>query len=302
MTDNPSWPKPHVDYAQTINVEISSVCDFESLETYRDNIGHYESNNYTYIPLPTDGKYYDCNSCSLKDLNREQWVWLEDPIIPELSRFKDHDFLLIYHPDEWFYINDSVVETISPTSKDLTNSKVYSNPYDLLEDWPEHHDEVYEILQDRSCLSIITLADLNDRRLRAILYQLISSVEVVLSHAIEATHPDGEDLIKHMDEVSIGRWKKAEYNVGQLHPTEYMGFGDLKDVASRSSEITSSLGYDGKGDFNHNLNKARDLRNQVMHPSRNLIMDHKDVEDLNIAVKQLEGFIERCDGTISREH
>lgn len=294
------WPEPRVDYAQTIIIQIASNCDFETPETFDNNLDHYEANDFSYIPLPAHGKYFDRESSSLKELQPEQWVWLENPLVPEFSRFEDHDFLLIYRPEKWFFVGDSGVETIDPGSVDPSTSQAYPNPYELVDDWPEYREDVYDILQELDCLYIVTLADLNDRRLKASLYHLISSVEVVLSYAVEEIHPDEEDLIKRMGSTSVGRWKKAEYNVGQLHPTEYMGFGELKDCASRSPEIREALGYDGKGDFNHNLNEAKDIRNMVMHPTRNLIRDRSDVEEISTAVDQLEDFIERSGGTIYR--
>jgi len=301
MTDDPPWPEPRVRYSQTIAIDIASKCNFEQLETYRENVDYYKSKNYSYIPMPADGKYYDVDADSLRDLCDEHWVWLENPVIPEFERLEDHGFLLTFDPKQWFRVGESGIEVISPRRKSSSEHSVYHNPHELVTDWPEYSKEMYEILRDIEGIYIITLADLNDRRLRAVLYQLIASVEVILSHAIEDVYPTGEDLIQYMSEPSIGRWKKAEYNAGQLHPSEYMQFGELKHIASQSPEITNNLGYDGKGDFNQKLGGAKDLRNQVMHPTKNLIGNQDDVRELNRTIEMLEEFIIRSGGTIDRK-
>lgn len=238
------WPVVTVDYAQLYTVEISSKCSFECLDTYEQNIEYYKENDCSYIPLSTDLKYYDIESEKLKELDREQWIWLENAAIPEMEKLEDYDFLLVYDlnstKDSRFSVNDEGVDAISYRAGQ--EDEIYQNPQDLLEDWPEYREEVFEILQDRDCVRIITLADLNDRRVRGVLYHLISSTEVILSDALEAVFPDGEQLIKNMAPVSVGRWKKAEFDAGQLHPVEYAYIGDLKHLAATSPDVVEMLG------------------------------------------------------------
>lgn len=301
MSDNPPWPRQKVSYSQTIIIEIASSCDFERMETYEDNIAYYQSNDYSYIPMPADGKYFDADNNSLKEIHDEQWVILENPAIPEITKFEDNDFLLTYDHEKWFKVSESGIKAIDPFEVDLPNESIYTNPQKLLKEWPEYSGELYDILDDIGGIYIVTPADLNDRRLRSVLYRLISSIEVVLSHAIESAYPDGEELIRHMNEPSIGRWKKAEYEAGQLHPSEYMQFGELKHIASQSPDIIDRLGYDSKKDFNHKLGGAKDLRNRVMHPTKNLIGNKEDIIELNRTLAKLEEFIERSGGDVDKK-
>jgi len=302
VTENISWPKLHIDYAYTVIAEIASPCDFERVETYGDNIDHYESNNYTYIPLPTDGKYYDVSTDSLKELSEDQWVSLEETALLEMSRLLDHDFLLMYDQENWFEVGNTGVEVIERDLSRKSEGSVYTNPYELAKDWPQYRGEVYNILKDVGGLYIVTLADLNDRRIRAVLYQHISGIEVILSHAVEQAYSDGEDLIKDMNEVSIGRWKKAEFEAGQLHPSKYMQLGELKHVSSNTAEITDTLGYEDETEFNQALGGIKKLRNSVMHPTKNLISNKNDLRWLNQTLERLEEFIEGAGGRIRREH
>lgn len=303
MTENISLPNTRIEYSYTLIVEIASVCDFERVETYEENIDQYESSDYSYIPLPTDGKYYDVSDGSLEEFNEEQWVWLENTALSEIPRLLDHDFLLIYDQEDWFEVDETGVEVIEPISRKTSDETVYTNPYELVVDWPEYSGEVYEILKEKESLYIVTLADVNDRRIRKVLYQHISGIEIILSRAVEQAYPEGEYLLKNMSDGGVEEWKEAQSEAGQLHPSEYMYLGELKHVSSNTIEILDALGYEGSGkEFNDDLRGINELRNKVMHPTKNLILDRNDLRDLIQKLKRLEEFIERAGGKVDRVH
>lgn len=300
MTEDPPWPSIFISYGQVISIEIASKCDFEKHGTYEGKIDHYSENDYSYIPFPSEREYYNLESDTVEEIDEEQWIWLENPVIPEMEKLEEYEFLLIYDPDlreeSRFHVTEEGIEMVSYKS-DVDS---YVRPNKVLEDWPGFSDELFDILKRHESLYIITLADLNGRQLRAVLYHLVSGIEVILSSAIKETNPHGEPLLKRMNETSVGRWKKAEFEAGQLHPVEYAYFGELKHIAATSPEVLDLIGYESREKFERDLRGVDDLRNKVMHPTKNLVSDRESLADLNRKIRKLESLIEKCGGEIDK--
>jgi hypothetical protein len=51
---------------------IASRAETETLETYEENIEEFTSANYSYIPIPRDGKFYDVKAGKLRELHEQQ--------------------------------------------------------------------------------------------------------------------------------------------------------------------------------------------------------------------------------------
>lgn len=302
MSKDHVWPRVYIDYGLTIIIEIASKCEFETLDTYEENIEFYESNNFSYIPLIADYKYYNIESDSLKEIQGDQWVVEDRQALPAMELLEEHDFLLIHERRFYFHPTEGGLEIVESLSHDLPESEVYYTIRNLLNDHPEYGGELNDILEERDSIYIVTLADLNDRQVRAVLYRLISSVEVILAHAIKEANPNEESLINNMNVTSIGRWKKAEFEAGQLHPVEYMNFGELKHIGSISPEVRQTLGYPDREEYENVLRGMQDLRNKVMHPTKNLIKHTNDLARVNKKIRRLENFIEKCGGEINRRY
>lgn len=102
------------------------------------------------------------------------------------------------------------------------------------EQWIEleiHLLKVLERLQEQQFLlygnaddkcKIINVADLNQRRLREMLYPPVAELESLIASRIEDHHPDSEQLLKDMSEKAIIRPRSvAGIATGRMSGTPY---------------------------------------------------------------------------------
>lgn len=290
-----------IDYGLTNCIEIATQCKFETIETFEDRIPYYQSKDYSYIPIPGESKYFNTYSHEMCKIEPNQWVESESPILNKLKLIDEYGFVLLYHPEKQFVIDESGFRFKSASREDRNRSDIYGSPRAALEEWPEYSEEIIDALDESNNLYIITTADLNNRQLRAVLYRMISGIEVILANKIKSHHVGGEELIHHMNPMSVGRWKKSEYEVGQRHPAEYMDFGELKKAASYNPEIVEELNYKSKDEFDGKLGGIKDLRNRVMHPSNSLIKSEEDLSEVIDTISKIEKFVLGIGGSVIRE-
>jgi len=77
---------------------VSNPCRTETKDTYEDELHQYENNNYTYIPMPEEGSYYNVDKGWMRDIHDEQYISGRCHLMNILYKMKDFSFLLIETP------------------------------------------------------------------------------------------------------------------------------------------------------------------------------------------------------------
>jgi len=131
---------------------------------------------------------------------------------------------------------------------------------------------------------LITISDLNRHAFRALLYRMVSVLEVELARLIEKRFSEPWDWLKHLNEDAqvnvLGYWQLSEKRGVSIGPFAATNFTHLLQIVERTSPLLKELGYASATDFKQCRGRMCRLRNDVMHPIRPLILSTEDVEAL----------------------
>lgn len=296
--------------------------DIESLETYEDRIGDYKARGFTYIPLPGDGKYYNTDEGWLRDLRFEQIIDEDTHLMEVLRLLQEQPFLLVdaksflsilvyvdertpklLYPDvhqekSYASMNGSMAfemvdedETEKIESMTMTEAK---NEYPSLsqvidtaaDDYLEYDDDRY---------GIITLADVNRRGVKIMLYVVFSGLVSRLARNIEQEHPSSESIFKHLRAETIGRWHKNRMEGLEIHVAEQMNMIEIMQVIQASDkEFVKKCGFTSKSAV-EKMNSINDIRNRVMHANKSLIYDRRDIKMVLNAIQSSQEIVSNMD-------
>lgn len=86
--------------------DISTPATTKTLETYKDAIGKFEEKDWTFIPMPDDGKYYNIkNKEEPQDLVEGQFVDSDLHLLDVMEKLLGHPFLLVEYGESYEIIN-----------------------------------------------------------------------------------------------------------------------------------------------------------------------------------------------------
>jgi len=284
--------------------EIESEADTENLDSYEDRIHHYKNLDYTYIPITGEELYYDVEEGWTKNINPDQYIREDTHLIDVLKKLQDFPFVLVDHRKGGSYAvhaNDLMEadfpedELPIPLSEISDGSDRVLIPYDVLEEHlPDRADDLI-IIELSYRYGIITIADINRRPVRDMLYKVFSELSSQLSNKIENKYPDSESILRHLRPATVGYWwKDQERNLG-IHVAEHMNLLEMMQVIQSSNDdFVKSCGFNSKNDVN-SLQSINDIRNKVMHGNRSLIYDRRDIQDVLDSVYDAQGVITNID-------
>lgn len=279
-----------INYDRYHAFNISSYAEFESIETYEGNIKSYENWGFSYIPLPFEGKYYDVDEGELKEMSEKQWITEDYSINEAIELLQSLPFVIFSsHRSRYYEATDTELRVVRSPDEETEILK----PREVASRYPEHKQELYEREKDRPIYDMITLADLNKRHAKEMFYSIIAEVESGLSDLIEKEFPESTELFKEVSPRTIGRWQKAGLNDVQMHIAEYMTLAEIQKVVAKSDEIRSECGFSSRNKFDEHMSGIVDLRHKVMHSSRTLVHNKKDVKKLVGRLERLEKLLER---------
>ncbi len=130
--------------------------------------------------------------------------------------------------------------------------------------------------------ALVTISDLNRHPFRTMLYQPLVDLEVALAELIDLYFDDPWDWIVLTSDYSqvriVGQWELEKRSSVDTHPVTGCMLSDLLNVLGKSAELREQVGYKAKGKYDKLTGGFAAFRNQVMHPVRPLILDHRDVD------------------------
>ena len=295
---------------------IASEAEVERLDTYEDRIPNYENLNYTFIPIPASNQYYNTDEGWIQNINSEQYISPETHLLEVLERLQKEPFLLIDRNFNMFVIVDSssgkplLIKTMPEHLRPITTEQ-FKEEIDFENyDFEENVVDIYTIDKfDQSDLrlnsnqqslvtpyedrfAIITLADVNSRRVKDMLYQQIADLVAELGKHIEAEYPEPDSILQHIQPHAIGRWKKDQLQGLNLHIAEHINLMDMMQIIQSSDKaFVEQCGFSSKQDV-QNLSSINDVRNAVMHANRSLIHDRKNISKILEAVENCKRITE----------
>ena len=298
---------------------IASKAQVETLETYETRIHHYEDQKFTYIPMPRDGKYYNTEEGWTQPLKESQYISPKTHLLEVLEKLQQEPFLLIDADHNKFVIvkektNESVLVKSASDKIGRISSEEFLKDLDF-ESYDFSEDEVTIYRLDEFLNSdlelkprqenlvtdyderwqIITLADVNSRRMKDMLYQRFADLAAGLGKKIEEEYPEPDSILQYISPHAIGRWKKDQLRGLNLHISEHLNLIDMMQVIQASDkEFVTYSGFESKNDV-QTLSKINDVRNSVMHANRSLVYNRQDLKKVLKAVEEADRIIENME-------
>jgi hypothetical protein len=125
--------------------DISTPATTKCLENHDKAIEEFEKEDWTYIPMPEDGKYYNIkNDEDPQDLVEDQFINPNLHILDVMEKLLDHPFLLVEQENSYEIINLSnlnkreVKDFLYPPLSELANSLSHQ-----IEDYYEDSDGLF---------------------------------------------------------------------------------------------------------------------------------------------------------------
>ncbi|MGQ3331218.1 hypothetical protein [Halorubrum sp. FL23] len=226
---------------------IASQASIEESNTYADNISFYQEQNYSYIPIPTAGQFYHIDQNQLKEMASDQILPDDAHLVVVMAHLREYPFIL------------------------LDDHGLLSDQSDLAESFGLDRSA-----QDR--YDIVTVADLNKRRVKEMLYPAVATFEHTLADLVIQYYPDSDVPEDDVKEDAFDRWDRAKEGDMETHITEYMSLGDIVTVVRNTEALRTTCDFDSKTQYDNAIGGLVDLRNKVMHPRRILIPDPSHVQ------------------------
>lgn len=304
--------------------EISSEAEVETMESYENRINYYISQNYTYIPIPEENKYYNTKEGWMKDIDKEQYISVECHLVDVLELLQELPFLLTNKEHNSFiFVNtehnkyksiyklDAIDEVFS---KEDVKDRIREGDTDRLNIFEEYLDAdgiklktideaidndinfgEYDFTPYSDRYSIITVSDINKRQMKDMLYRLFAELVSNLGEKIEDEYPDSNTILKHTRRDTIGRWKKEQIEGLNIHISEHLNLIDMMKIIEASDRnFVQKCGFDSKDDVDV-LSSINDVRNSVMHANRSLVYSRRDIEDILKAVEYSHDILQNMD-------
>lgn len=280
----------------------SSPAEVESLESYQERIGYYKTHDFTYIPIPSSGKYYDTSEGWKRDLRPGQHIKSDESLDIVFARLLEEPFLLVSSQgsnkaviedeklvgyfstdetgDRWLEYDSSNSSPGSPPEPSSFDETKIHNIHTLESERPKIAQQVYSDQYSKR-YGIITLADLNKRSTKDALYPLVAELAYLLSLQIEDEYPDSEKIIKHLRAGTVGRWYKSKKQGIHMHIAEQINLVEMQQViAGSDSRFVEQCGFSSKNQVQKKLGSINELRNKVMHANRSLVHDRDDLQKM----------------------
>ncbi|SEK70041.1 hypothetical protein [Haloferax larsenii] len=327
--ENKVW-KPSISFrSKSIDVDngLHIASDIETFpatvadsNSYEDLIGDYKARGFTYIPFPGEMKYYNTEEGWVKEMDVGQIIGQDTTLLTVLRLLKKHPFLLVNHSGT-SSVNITQLDGLPrillpiPYSGELTSRDEFLQYDDielslgdldnyLFHDAKESFPSLvgsFERYADEVSISgdgefgIITLADVNRRPAKSMVYIVISELVSLLSHKIEHEYPDSEEIFKYLRAPVIGNWYKNSFEDVEIHVAEEMNLVDIMQVIQASdSSFVKECGFESKNDVSK-LNSIREIRNRVMHANRSLVYNRRDIDDVLSVIETTKQVIEKME-------
>lgn len=139
---------------------------------------------------------------------------------------------------------------------------------------------------------IITVADLNRREVKSMLYTLVAELESRLARRIRQVY-DSADLLSEVSEDTVDYWESARDDGLEIHIVDRMYLNEMKQVFRNSDRLVAQSAFESGNQFHQQLRGLVDLRHKVMHPAQTLVRNQRDVERVAGRIDRIEEAVQK---------
>src|SRR5262245_6443429 len=136
---------------------------------------------------------------------------------------------------------------------------------------------VDEMAEGKKALGLFTVADLNRHPFRAEIYFSLAHLESELAKLIRRSYDDPWKWLELLSDDQqariIGYWEVSKKRGVDNGPVAAAMLTELLKVAVKAEPLRQTLGYDSATALKKAIGRIPNLRNQIMHPVRPLILN-----------------------------
>jgi len=152
------------------------------------------------------------------------------------------------------------------------------------------------VVRGKQVIAVVEVSDLNKHPVYAYLYCKLSLLEQYLADLIEACFPKVEmwrALLPDSRWRQVeARWTQAKANGREVNPVHYLCFSDYMRIVAASPQMLDDLKFGGKAPWQDYVGAMEDLRNDVMHPVRDLVGTHRSAKKLAVIDERIQSLVE----------
>jgi hypothetical protein len=156
------------------------------------------------------------------------------------------------------------------------------------------------VVRAKNVVGVVHQSDLNKHPVYAYFYCLVSRLEQSLSKLLQHSFPSVEDWRSFLPEGRWrqidSRWKQAKAGGREVGHVHYLCFPDYTRILGNASDTLAALGFATRPAWEAYVGAMDELRNDVMHPVRDLIGGHRSVQGLMEIEERVRDLIMRTEG------
>lgn len=215
------------------------------------------------------------------DIASETEIVLNNKVKEKIPEYEDNDYtyMILLKEREYYNVDENEYGEIK-------EEQFISGGLDILETVKKLKENPFLLINNESAVYIVTVSDLNNRKIKEMAYPIIGEMEELLSEHIKELYTS-EDLYE-MEEISDDarqKWEEAKDRDVNLHLAEYLISYEMEKLVKNSQELREKTGLDKYNDPGDKINEASQVRHKVAHGNRSLIYNKNRIEKVE---KRLE--------------
>jgi len=107
---------------------IGSEASVETMESYKSNLDYYRENDFTFIPIPDEGMFYDRRNNELKEIHNQQYIDYDHTARWAIDTLTKRPFLLF---ENYTMDNTALIITAADLNKRVAKEMMFSLLADL---------------------------------------------------------------------------------------------------------------------------------------------------------------------------
>jgi hypothetical protein len=158
------------------------------------------------------------------------------------------------------------------------------------------------VLEGRGITGFITVTDFNKQPARGYLYLLLARLEMGLAELVRKHYPRQRRVLGHLAEAARREvWGPYSGDVRAGRESEilaYLDFSDLICIVRGDEHLRSIVSGRSRNAWADQAGGLVELRHQVMHPVRNVVLAKDGLVQLRNRVRRLQELIDRVEATL----
>jgi hypothetical protein len=189
-----------------------------------------------------------------------------------------------------------VLLTKVASSQPLTHEWLVSNDtgiVDLLNLFVESGRPGFLVFRRQEAVGLVTPADFNKLPARVCLYNLIAELEVALVAFVSSMQQFHPALSEEISLAVEDRKRLLKSGDADVEPAQLLCLSDFVNIIVKQEILRKPLGFQSRTKAEDLLNGLVDLRNRIMHPTRQILEQiPKDLDMLHERIEQARDMLD----------